>query len=185
MTKGLNKYGMTPGRAAIMAVLAIALGAVWGPQLLALWSGPAPVATTTPTKPRAPVGAKATPTPPKPQSANASKPAAERPLPKMTAAEAGAYDPFAVPAWSPASLQLADGASGGKGNDIASRFEALRSKGVAMILVSEEGNAAQLGDQTLRVGDHVDGFEVIEITPTGVVFKPATPSKQPEAARGA
>lgn len=180
MTQWLRQYGMTPGRAAIMAVLALALVAVWGPQLVSSGDGPPAISVVTPTKP-APATTVARPAlslpTTKPQTAStatAPKPAKKRAIPKFTASEAGAYDPFAAPAWSPAAVSLLAGSeAGGSNADAEDRFEAIRSRGVAMILVSPDGKAAQLGDRTVRVGDQIDGFEVIDITPTGVVFMPA------------
>jgi len=182
MTQWLRQYGMTPGRAATMAVLALVLAAVWGPQLFSSAEDRPAVAVVTPPKPsRAAAVAPPAKSLPAAKSSTAStttapKPLKKRVLPKFTASEAGAYDPFAAPAWSPAAVSLAAGSGeGGSDADAENRFEAIRSRGVAMILVSPEGKAAQLGDRTVRVGDQIDGFEVIDITPTGVVFMPAGP----------
>lgn len=180
MTKWLRQYGMTPGRAAIMAVLALALVAVWGPQLFSSGNSEPVIAVATPPKPK-PATAVARPAVSLPtakpltaSTATAPKPPKERALPKFTASEAGAYDPFAAPAWSPAAVSLAAGSGVGVSTaDAEDRFKAIRSRGVAMILVSPDGKAAQLGDRTVRIGDQIDGFEVIDITPTGVVFMPA------------
>jgi hypothetical protein len=185
MTKWLRQYGMTPGRAAIMAVLALALVAVWGPQLFSSGDSEPVIAVATPPKPK-PAAAVARPAvslltakpltakPLTASTATAPKPQKKRALPKFTASEAGAYDPFAAPAWSPAAVSLAAGSGvGGSTADAEDRFKAIRSRGVAMILVSPDGKAAQLGDRTVRIGDQIDGFEVIDITPTGVVFMPA------------
>jgi len=171
MKQWLKKYGMTPGRAAIMAVLALALGVVWGPQLL-------------PSKPELPVVKAAAPRPAESTARPVQTPLAlpaiagekdslRQGLPQISAEEAGAYDPFAPPSWSPAAVSLFAGDAAGPTDNAAERFQAIRSRGVAMILVSPDGAAAQLGDQTLRVGDSIDGFEVVDITAEGVVFKPA------------
>ncbi|QDV74257.1 hypothetical protein [Botrimarina mediterranea] len=185
MTLWLRQHGMTPGRAAIVAVLAIALVAVWGPQLFSSSDEEPALAAITPTKPKPAVvkaqAVKVQPTRAN-QTANAEAvsstlaPASleKRALPKFTASEASEHDPFAAPAWSPAAVSLmARTAEGDASANATQRFEAIRSQGVAMILVSPEGRAAQLGDRTVRVGDQIDGFEVIDITPTGVVFMPA------------
>jgi hypothetical protein len=180
MTKWLRQYGMTPGRAAIMAVLALALVAVWGPQLFSSDDSVPAIAVVTPPKPT-PAKAVARPAvslptakPLTPSTATAPKSQKKRALPKFTASEAGAYDPFAAPAWSPAAVSLvASSGVGGSNADAEDRFKAIRSRGVAMILVSPDGKAAQLGDRTVRIGDQIDGFEVIDITPSGVVFMPA------------
>ncbi len=174
MTQWLKKYGMTPGRAAIMAVLALALGVIWGPQLLssgvdrpAVSAAPPRTAEPTASPVQAPLALPAI---------AGEKEAKRQSLPQISAEEAGAYDPFAPPSWSPAAVSLLAGDAAGAIDNTAERFQAIRSRGVAMILVSPDGNAAQLGDRTLRVGDSIDGFEVVDITAEGVVFKPATAS---------
>jgi hypothetical protein len=171
---------MTPGRAAIMAVLALVLVAVWGPQFFSSDDSVPAIAVVTPPKPT-PAKTVAPPIKAIPiakshaaSTTTAPKPLKKRALPKFTASEAGAYDPFAAPAWSPAAVSLVAGSGVGISNaDAEDRFKAIRSRGVAMILVSPDGKAAQLGDRTVRIGDQIDGFEVIDITPTGVVFMPA------------
>lgn len=180
MTKWLQQYGMTPGRAAIMAVLTLVLVAVWRPQLFSSSDSPPAIAVVTPAKPTPakpvarPAVSVSTTKPLTASTSTAPKPLKKRALPKFTASKAGAYDPFAAPAWSPAAVSLVAGSGvGGSNADAEARFEAIRSRGVAMILVSPDGKAAQLGDRTVRVGDQLDGFEVIDITPTGVVFMPA------------
>jgi hypothetical protein len=191
MTKWLQQYGMTPGRAAIMAVLALVLAAVWGPQL---WPSTEKAPAVAVVKPPKPKPAMAAPRPAKPITVagieaalpkTVPKPLKKRDLPRFTASEAAAYDPFAAPAWSPAAVSLLAGSGvGGADGDAEDRFEAIRSRGVAMILMSPEGKAAQLGDKTVRVGDQIDGFEVIDITSDGVVFMPAS-SKPMEGVDGA
>jgi hypothetical protein len=153
---------------------------VWGPQLFSSDDSVPAIAVVTPPKPT-PAKAVARPAvslptakPLTPSTATPRKSQKKRALPKFTASEAGAYDPFAAPAWSPAAVSLvASSGVGGSNADAEDRFKAIRSRGVAMILVSPEGKAAQLGDRTVRIGDQIDGFEVIDITPTGVVFMPA------------
>ncbi|WP_197526476.1 hypothetical protein [Botrimarina colliarenosi] len=178
---------MTPGRAVLMAGLGVALGWVWGPQLAAHFATPGDSDTVAL---RVPSGA--TTPPPNPRVGAPGGSAAplaasnERETPRFSVEEAAGYDPFALPDWSPvAAQQMPDGSVAPTTADTTgSRFENLRRQGVAMILVSGGGHAAQVGDRTLHVGDVIDGFEVVGIGPTGVDFRPA-PAPSTEGSRGA
>lgn len=172
-----------------MAALAIGLVVVWGPALKQIIGGMSGTQATA--SPRLAV---AEPTlrsttkkskPDKPRVASSRSLPRERVRPTITVVEAGAYDPFAPPAWSPSSRQVAQTEQANvEPSELESRFGSLRQTGVAMILVSSDGRAAQVGDRTLRVGDTIDGFEVIEINADGVTFKPAPPEPEGDA-RGA
>ena len=48
----------------------------------------------------------------------------------------------------------------------------LRQKGVAMILQNNAGVVAAVGDRTLKIGDVIDGYRVVEIGSDGVVLEP-------------
>ncbi|MEO0529822.1 MAG: hypothetical protein AAF266_04505 [Planctomycetota bacterium] len=189
MTDKLRQIGLTPTKAALMAVLAIGLVVVWGPALSGLLGGKqattptVAVATPTPTRPRvAPATGSATRKPGTPAEGITKR---KRPRPTITVAEAAAYDPFAPPAWSPSSTQVAAiEREAVEPSELESRFGTLRKSGVAMILVSSDGQAAQVGDRTLRVGDTIDGFQVVEINADGVTFEPAPPDEEGDA-RGA
>lgn len=173
MIQRLQQLGLTPAKAALVAVLAAVLGAVWGPQLAALLPGggsQATVASRTPNRVPVPSGE-----PP------LAKPAAveqrsERPLPSMSLVNATRFDPFAAPAWAPARDRQTIASQASSPDEVADRFEVLKRAGVAMLLVSEGGRAARIGDQTLRPGDEIDGFRVVAIDSEGVVFEPAPPS---------
>lgn len=175
-----------------MAALAIGLVVVWGPALKQIFGGasgsasPAkPVTAAKPAKAqRAKVAELAS------NSSNASARVEQpsrrpRERPTITIAEAAAYDPFAPPAWVPKSGRMVQSdRSTIEPGELELRFRSLRQAGVAMILVTSSGQAAQVGDRTLYVGDTIDGFEVVEINAQGVTFKPA-PSDPEGDARGA
>ena len=48
------------------------------------------------------------------------------------------------------------------------RLEELRQQGVQVILKEQDQYVALIGDQTVHVGDEIDGLTVTEITPSGV-----------------
>lgn len=187
MTAPPRKLGLTPAKGALMALLAIGLCVVWGPQLASLGSEEAPpttrrrppgVAAASKRTPRRGVAKPAT-TPTKPRLQSESKP--KKPTAEIGLADAVSYDPFAPPAWSPDARRsaAASGVSAGVATqtELEERFETVRSSGVAMILVSDTGQAVQIGGKTLRVGDQLEGFEIVKISPAGVVFQPATADK--------
>ena len=179
MIEQLKQYGLTPGKAALMAVLTVGLGVVWGPQFAGMLGGKSkPVAARAPAPTRSVDREAVAPAAPRSQTVDAATPAPqrERPATDIGIDEAVAYDPFAPPGWSPAARRLAqiDGNQDDDPTELEERFESLRQSGVAMILVSGEGRAAQVGSRTLHVGDELDGFEVVEINDTGVVFRPLT-----------
>lgn len=181
MTSGLKKIGLTPAKAALVAVLALVLAVVWGPQIFGGGSDRAEsVAEARPaarSSSRAPRRGRRTTTQ-APTTSEPARPAAtERDLPTITLSDAAAYDPFALPAWAIEAEQLVGGtsvqpASGGT-SSLQQRFDSLKATGVGMVLVSGDGQAAQIGDRTVRVGDEIDGFRVIEITADNIVFQPA------------
>lgn len=169
-----------------MALLVIGLCVVWGPQLASLGGEEAP-----PTAKRLPgVAAAGRRTPrrrgAKPAMASAKSPQQTDSKPKKATvsiglADAASYDPFAPPAWSPDARRVvaatAESAQVANNTELEERFETLRSSGVAMILVSDAGQAVQIGGKTLRVGDRLEGFEIVKISPAGVVFQPASADK--------
>ncbi|MGL4514580.1 MAG: hypothetical protein ACRCT8_15940 [Lacipirellulaceae bacterium] len=118
----------------------------------------------------------------------------------ITLAKASRHDPFGLPEWSPEAIlrrkeTLAQEVeeSGGvlAGGDSVEtidpklRLEELKSSGVGMILVSASGRSATIGDRTVREGDEIDGFRVVEITATAVMLTPATSRGPAKEASGA
>lgn len=185
MIAALRQLGLTPAKGALLAFLAIGLGVVWGPQLAGMLPGDEAPATVARGSGASPARGRPTPSRRRAARAPAPRPAAKprdtTPQPELatiTLAEAVAYDPFAPPAWSPASGRKI-AAPGGRMDEAAvaeleERFGVLRESGIAMILITEKGRAVQIGDQTLKVGDKLEGFEIVEISAGGVVFQPAT-----------
>lgn len=183
MIASLRQLGLTPAKGALVAVLAISLAVVWGPQLATLIGGSEQPPGRRPATAIATSRLDSTSNRPSRQgnepgqAAKEAAPGPERPKSLVGLAEAVSHDPFAAPAWSPEARRVAAASSGRVDapapSELEERFEVLRSSGVAMILTSEKGQAVQIGEEMLRVGDRFEGFEVVEITPTGVVFRPA------------
>ncbi|MEN0109446.1 MAG: hypothetical protein AAF805_01870 [Planctomycetota bacterium] len=173
MIQRLQQFGLTPAKGAIMAALAIGLSVVWGPQLAAFLprgGNAPPIADHAPARVATPVASSAN------KPARKAGPTEDRPLPQISLAEATRHDPFSALAWAPARDRERIASSVASPDEVAQRFEALKQTGVAMLLVSDGGRAARIGDRTLRPGDEIEGFRVVEIDAGGVVFEPAPPS---------
>lgn len=187
MKSKLQEIGLTPAKAALLGLLAVVFAAIWIPQLLGLTGSETPTVASASTPPRrppvraastrqaAPVVARGpaeasfdtvTPTP-------KIEPGSVAPPPTTALEAALRHDPLARPDWAPGGRRSGDGAAPGDPDLLAERFDALRRRGVAMVLTSHGGHAAQIGESTLRVGDAVDGFEVVSISDDGVVLRPA------------
>ncbi|TWT40152.1 hypothetical protein [Botrimarina hoheduenensis] len=187
MPTSLEKLGLTPAKAALMAALAIGLGVVWGPQLVGLFSsstssgsGPAPVASRA--RPAAVVPRALIPQPAS-RSVEAASPASEKtnrkreesqPDLRLSLADALQHDPFRIPEWSP-KYRHASGATFAVEADaetVEATFAQLQSQGVAMVLLGDGEATASIGEQTVHVGDVIQGFRVVEISTQGVRLTP-------------
>ncbi|QDT69039.1 hypothetical protein MalM25_19650 [Planctomycetes bacterium MalM25] len=170
MNQAMQRIGLTPSKGALIVLLAVGMGWVWAPLI---FGEPKPqrretIARTTDSSPtptkrdrRGKTTPEVTPTPP----------VARTPV-TMSLSEATRHDPFALPKWAPKLERGAVAGEPASPNQLRQRFESLASTGVAMLLVSEEGQAAQIGDRTVQVGDVLDGFRVVEISAAGVKFVP-------------
>ncbi|MEO1497073.1 MAG: hypothetical protein AAFV43_07985 [Planctomycetota bacterium] len=191
----LKQLGLTPAKAALIAVLGGVLLFVWGPQVAKLFVGRpgraaaarlAPV-TSPPATRSAPAeggslvsltavprNAVASPNAgPSDPPARQSKPSGRPSLVDLEAALL--HDPFKVPAWSPRLLeQTAEAtANAESASDSEAAFAALEQLGVGMVLLGGDTPAATIGDQTVHVGDQIEGFRVMAITADGVTLSPA------------
>ena len=102
--------------------------------------------------------------------------------PEIPLAKAVAHDPFA-----PESLPETAESAAASGSDIkaaaahertallAGTLEALRERGVNMVLYTANGPVATIGDRMIKVGDTVGDYRVAEIDADGVVLEPAPP----------
>lgn len=173
--------GATPGKLALMGVLAVVLFGVliyqFGGMLFGSGSGgtPSPAArtNTNPVRP-AIVETAAEPT-------VVDKP---RPVwPRVSLSDALAHDPFAVSsalavllgpepeAEQPASVALNE-AEQLRAARLRETLGMLRSHGVSMIFDQGRGPVATVGDRMLQIGDVIGGFRVVDISlQEGVVLE--------------
>jgi hypothetical protein len=195
-----KQAGVTPGKLALIGVLAVVLVGVLYLQF-APKSKPAPVAQLAPMAvTRAATTAAAAPTSSGQQAAE--NPAAERKKTLTVAnwhspqlANVVAYDPFALPAAfpkppTPEEAALAQSAAATSSEDAAEKeaeiaaarekaesdLAQLKQMGVKAIIERNNKWVAIVGDKTVRVGDEIHGFRVIAIEGNDVwVEKDLTP----------
>jgi len=170
-----SKLSATPGKLALIGVLAVVLVVVLAVQFGGVL-GAKPSADGDP----GPEGPK--PAPSWQLSEQSARPCRElaggqdapRPWPQLELADVSAYDPFALrtsvakPAEPPVT-------TGQRERDRAQQeqlLEQLREKGVqAVIGGSRRGNAAVIGSEIVRVGDALGEFRVVGIGADGVVLE--------------
>ena len=170
----MKRVGATPGKLALIGVLAVILAYVVISQLP---NGSSSAAKPDPPSRRTPRrGANAT-------TVEITKPAAlatEREAwPQPDLKQAVANDPFARPLWarvaqgqgseSPTNrsmAQLAQAAEDAKAEALAK----LRAEGATMIVVLDGKPLALVGERQIRIGDRLEGFYVQDITASGIVL---------------
>ena len=86
-----------------------------------------------------------------------------------------AFDPFAAPDWLTAARKERDqdGHLSEKTQRRARKaevLELLRKQGTTIVVISSEEKRAVIGEQSVRIGDHLEGFQIIDITKQGVVL---------------
>lgn len=182
------KRGVTPGKLILIGVLAVILVAVlyiqFGGSSSAAPRKSRPSTASRTTGARRALSARAV----KPEQGDEVK---EEEAPALVDAAAWkepnlatviAYDPFALPTRFPQPQVVAKGAAksgpeGGKPTidptaraleESRQRLEEMRQLGVKVILKEDSQYVALVGDQTIRVGDEINGFTVTAITPSGV-----------------
>lgn len=176
--------GVTPGKLALIGVLAVILVVVLVVQFGGFGdSDGAPTPPTVRPTAKTPSAAPQTPIAPPSASTPADATAETSDWPSFTAEEARRYDPFAVPAamapWlGPETVATDD--TGVPLDEMQQRRAAqleetlnmLRTHGVSLILDDGTGPVAAIGDRTFRVGDAIGGFRVVDINPhQGVVLE--------------
>ena len=156
----LARSGATPRKLAMVGVLTLALIAV-------IWhnaSGSAqPVAKKVRQAPTSEAKIEAAPAP---------KPIvtiAVRKWPEISLDKAVKNDPFAMPSWY-LMAQAEEGTPGASLARSAQVLEELRKQQTKIIVISHEDRIATIGEQSFRVGDMIEGFQVTEITTEGIVL---------------
>lgn len=167
----MQKLGATPAKLALVGVLGIVFLIVVVPQLI----GQSPE----PTRASASSKQKARRTRPKQSKKETKKPlvdttAEARPAqvwPDIPFQQIVTIDPLAKPEWFLAILetekkeqQLADS------NENSQALAELEKQGASIVVITNRERAATIGEQLVRIGDRIEGFEVSDITTEGVVL---------------
>lgn len=101
--------------------------------------------------------------------------------PKLSAEVAAQYDPFAVPETlarkitevKQAKQETKPKNTPPKRDVRAENVAALKAKGIALIVRSQRGAVAMVGNRAVRVGDTLEGHRVLAIDSSGVLLAPA------------
>jgi hypothetical protein len=168
----LERNGATPAKLATVGVLAGVLGLVLWSQL----AGDAPIAAKKTRQTTAPP-AKSEPKPAmKPVSVETAKalPPGPRAWPKLKLDDIAKTDPFAMPMWY--LMAKADETDGQAGSLVRSAqvLEELKKQQTKIVVITNDERVATIGDQSFRVGDTIEGFEISEITRNGIVLTETT-----------
>lgn len=170
----MKRIGATPGKLALIGVLALVLGYVVISQLP---GGGSSSAESEPPSPRVPRRAAKSTTSDSTRSSEAV--AVREAWPQPDLEQAVATDPFAQPLWartdqaaagesSPqqSAAQVAQSAEAAKSQALAK----LRAEGAAVIVVLDGKPLALVGERQVRIGDRLEGFYVQDITESGIVL---------------
>jgi len=117
-----------------------------------------------------------------PSGATAASMVSRRPWPEISLAEARKYDPFFMPAVDGTTHQesresqvtdaMKQKAMQEQAEMRRQALATLQEKGVGVVLQSGDELVAIIGSDTVRVGDVIDGFKVVDIGPDGVKLEP-------------
>ncbi len=172
-----ERIGATPGKIAIAVVL---LGVFV--SLLIMQTGDEPLdAANAPNRYRGRTTPLAAPSN-TPSGETADAMVSRRPWPEISLAEARKYDPFFMPAVDATAnqksreSQLTDAMKQKAMQEQAElrrqALDTLQEKGVGVVLQSGDELVAIIGSDTVRIGDVIDGFKVVDIGPDGVKLEP-------------
>jgi len=172
--KTKDKWGATRGKLALVAVLSMVLVMVIVGQL----PGSSPVANSIPALSSAEGGTQ-TRTKTNSGPKRARKPSAPSELsqrlaepvtwPKLTMQEVLQHDPFVVPSWAAPEKNVAT-TSGSVFQPSDDQLQQLQQQGASVVVISSQDKIATIGDHQIRIGDSIQGYSVIDITPQGIVL---------------
>ena len=166
-----TKSAVTPGKLAMIAGLAVLLVIVLVVQLQP--SGPAAPGEKISARPKPRGGSNAVTT-------NAAAVTTKRAKwPVLSRDEVQQHNPFHVSALLAPTTSRADADQAGDArtaeaeDDEAARLREellaeLRGNGVNLIVLSEDGQVAKIGEKRIRVGDIIRGFRVVQIAADGI-----------------
>lgn len=186
----MKRIGATPGKLALVGVLAVVLATVVVGQLpdssVAATPAAAGLRTTLPDSSNPPKIANQQQTTssqsklhtkPSITTRNAKKKTSEPPTwPDLSLETVVAFDPFAAPPW------LNDARAAAQAGPADERFlseaarraqkeavlKKLQEQGTTIVVISSDDKRATIGKQTVRVGDHLEGFVITDITKQGI-----------------
>ncbi len=165
----LERNGATPAKLATVGILAGVLGFVVWNQV----SGGAKPAAAKKARqvnvPQAQDVAQAASTPA--YVATRQSAAAEtRHWPKLKLENVVKNDPFAMPMWYLMAQAEDTGSKAGSLVRSAQVLEELKKQQNRIVVISGEDRIATIGEQSFRVGDTIEGFQISEITRSGIVL---------------
>ena len=166
----LKKMGATPGKLALVAVLAVVLVLVITKQLPKSAPDNAGVARATQKQSKAKkAGSKVEP---KVSTTKFYREAKELPSwPEVDFTETLASNPFALPSWAvreePAATATQAYASG--------ELVGLKELGATIIVIGKENKTATIGEEKYHIGDTLKGYQVTDITTLGIVLHKLAP----------
>lgn len=156
-----QRLGATPGKLAVVAILAVMLGYVL------LNQSRSDVNTIASSAPQTKSPVKRSEKSDKTEHVKAKQDSVEkRSWPEMSVAQACRSDPFARPVWYLSTLEEPVEPVRGASQTI----EALSKLGPKIIVIAGEERIATIGDQEYREGDTIEGLVISEITSDGIVF---------------
>jgi len=193
----MKRIGATPGKLALVGVLAVALITVIASQLSNSTAAPQ-LARRAPTLVRKQSNQTTTPNQPNNSSSktiqaqtrlsqsksspNSVERTSESPTwPDLPLETIVAADPFATPPWlkqartdtqvGPTDNQLAtEEARRAQKAQKAQALKKLQEQGITIVVIAADDKRATIGKQTVRIGDHIEGFVITDITKQGVVL---------------
>ncbi len=166
MSQKRLKVGATPGKLALIGVLALAMVIVIASNWPSAPALPVDVAATAPTPNGLPPTTEGIPNT---QEAAPAGPfgqfAEDRNWPELPLHEVTAFDPFATSAWA---APLAAAAEGPAYNQ--EQINELFAAENAIILVAGDKRIASIGDREYKIGDVIGRFRISDISSRGVVL---------------
>ncbi len=180
-----DKFGATPGKLALIGLLAVVL--IW--VIVRQLPGSSAAVETVNSNSGQATSVSASPKSASTQqvvrrrsakvisSSNKQSPIAgvHQSWPKLRMDAVLAADPFAAPQWFTLAVrekaaQDLPAAADDKQEEIEKSLEEFRKQGAAIVVISNRDKMATLGSHEVRIGDVVDGFIVTNISTEGVVL---------------
>ena len=169
----LDRFGATPGKLAIVGALVIVLLVVVVPQF---WVGeshhlsPRQVSTSQSSASSQQTIQQQTETQ---QEQSTSEPKQRKEpshWPEFDLSQTLSSDPFAMPEWAvPESREASDT------DNKPSLLADLQKQGVSIVVIASGEKTAKIGEQSVRVGDVLEGYRITDITPQGILLDKLEP----------